>query len=165
MKPEPQSLSTLCWFSCYVMMFRWNRHEEKKIKDDIKRMLRDAGIDLVAAGKKGLKLRDNKKAAQALGLRPQGYGQPVTLRNLQTLLRHSPVWATGQWMPNNNHVLVITGASKDWVEYYDPWWVGSREDALTLKKRPTKWILHGDGKKQKGLAHTHRWFPLSCWKT
>jgi len=161
---EPQSLATLCWFACYVMLCRWKGWEEKTIKPELKSRLRKGGIDLEEAGRGGLRLKDNLKAAKAIGINAMGYGQPVTAANLRSLIRQSPVWATGQWMPNNNHVYVLVGISDNYVEYYDPWWEGSPEDAYNLKKVGVKWILQGDGNKMRGLAHTHQWYPLQYWK-
>jgi hypothetical protein len=161
---EPQSLATLCWFACYTMMARWKGWEEKSIAGELKSRLAKGGIDLEEAGRSGLKLKENLKAAKAIGLGARGFGQPVSLWNIQELLAYSPVWATGQWMAGNNHVYVIVGASEQWVEYYDPWWEGTPEDAFNVKKAPTDWILNGDGKQMLGLASTFQWFPLQYWK-
>lgn len=160
MSPEPQSLASMCWYAGYVMLYRWKSCDPK----DIWPTLDAEGIDLEDAKKSGLKLKDNKRAAMALGLNPVGYGQPVTVHNLKGLVKYSPVWATGQWIKGANHVYVIVGVSEEWTEYYDPWWVGTPSDAYSVKTVSTEWILQGDGKSMKGLAHTYQWFPLAYWK-
>lgn len=162
---EPQSVATMCWFAGYVMMFRWKGMEEKKIKPYVWNTLKNAGIDVEGARHHGQSLKDNKKAAQALGLGPYGYGQPVTMHNLLALVRKSPVWATGRWFENTNHVYVIVGVSDSSVEYYDPWYESWPHEALTSRTTSLEWILKGDGKKCTGLSHTFQWFPLQIFKS
>lgn len=161
---EPQSRSTLCWFAGYVMMARWKGWDEASIKGTLRSKLAAGGIDLDTAAQGGLKLNQNLKAAKAVGLGARGFGQPVSLANIQELLAFSPVWATGQWMSGNNHVYVIVGASESTIEYYDPWWEGDPSDAYTAKTIRTDWVLNGDGRALKGLAHTFQWYPLQYWK-
>lgn len=157
---EPQSIASLCWFAGYVMLFRWGGMEEKKIKSYVWNTLKNAGIDVNGARSNGLSLRQNRAAAKALGLGMRGYGQPVTLHNLREVVRKSPVWATGRWFETSNHVYVIVGVSEDQVEYYDPWYDSGPYEAFTMHTTSLEWILHGDGKKCTGLAHTFQWFPL-----
>lgn len=161
---EPQSTAALCWFAGYTMMARWKGWEEKTIDGELRSRLAAGGIDFNEAARAGLKLNQNLKAAKAIGLGARGFGQPVTLWNIQELLAFSPVWATGRWMSDNNHVIVIVGASETTIEHYDPWWEGSPDDAFNVKKANTDWILNGDGKTRKGLAHTFQWYPLQYWK-
>jgi hypothetical protein len=160
MQPEAQSLSSLCWYTCFRMLYRWNGRDTGTILDK----LSGAGIDIEDARQTGLKLKDNLKAAKALEMNCLGFGQPVTVYNLKEVLKHSPVWVTGRWNPASNHVVVLTAASDQWVEYFDPWWVGTPEDVNSVKKRQTDWFLHGDRKECHGLAHTFQWYPLIYWK-
>ncbi|RYH10112.1 papain-like cysteine protease family protein [Tropicimonas sp. IMCC6043] len=160
LRGEPQSIDSMCWFAGYTMLFRWRGMEEKKIREHVWNTLDGAGIDMQDARSTGLKLKDNKKAGMALGLKVRGYGQPVTVHNLRELVRHSPVWATGRWFENTNHVYVIVGVSDDWVEYYDPWYEYNPNEAMEIRKSSTEWILSGDSKTRNGLAHTFQWFPL-----
>lgn len=161
MQPEGQHTSAVCWYTCYRMMYSWKNWDRSKILSKLKA----AGIDVEAAKKTGLKLKDNKKAAQALDIRPVGYGQPVKVHNLKQLLGYSPIWATGQWMGSGCHVVVIMGASEKFVEYFDPWWTGAPEDAYTVKKREMDWFLHGDGKTNHGLAYTAQKYPLGYFRS
>ena len=154
----------MCWFACYTMMFRWKGMPEAEIKPFIWSTLKDAGIDVEDAKLSGLKLKDNLKAAKALGLGAWGYGQPVTEGNLRELLARSPVWATGQWFDNSNHVYVIVGVSEGEVEYYDPWYDVSPDEAYSTHKTTLSWVLNGDGGARKGLAHTFIWYPLQVVK-
>mgnify|MGYP000054693098 CR=1 FL=1 len=161
---EPQERNTLCWLAGYTMLYRWKGWDEKSIRSDILSKLDAAGINLDDARQSGLKLKDNFKAAKALGINAMGYGQPVTESDLRQLVRQSPVWAAGQWMSNNLHVYVIVGISENWVELYDPWYDSNRTESLEVQKRPLDWVLNGDGNAMKGLAHTFQWFPLQYWK-
>lgn len=162
---EPQSIASMCWFAGYVMLFRWGGMEEKRIKPYVWDTLKNAGIDVDGARRGGLSLRDNLKAAKALGLGAYGYGQPVTEHNLRQLVRKSPVWATGRWFEDTNHVYVIVGVSDTKAEYYDPWYETGPYEAHESHTRNLEWILNGDGKKCKGLAHTFQWFPLQIFKS
>jgi hypothetical protein len=159
MTGEAQSLSTLCWYTGFRMMYRWKGWDTSGIVGK----LEEAGIDVDAARQSGLRLSDNKKAGMALGMKVRGYGQPVTAYNLKQCLGSSPVWATGRWFPASNHVVVLISASDDWVEYFDPWWVGTPEDAYSTKTRSTDWFLYGDRKECNGLARTFQWYPLMFW--
>jgi hypothetical protein len=80
------------------------------------------------------------------------------------LLALSPVWATGRWFENSNHVYVIVGVSENEVEYYDPWYDVAPDDAFTSHKTSLNWVLNGDGGTRKGLAHTFQWYPLQFIK-
>jgi Papain-like cysteine protease AvrRpt2 len=161
---EPQNIASMCWFACYTMLFRWNDKPEAEIKPFIWSTLQNAGIDVNGAKRGGLKLADNLKAARALGLGARGFGQPVTEANLRELLALSPVWATGRWFENSNHVYVIVGVSENEVEYYDPWYDVAPDDAFTSHKTSLNWVLNGDGGTRKGLAHTFQWYPLQFIK-
>ena len=161
---EPQSISSLCWLACYTMLFRWNDKPEAEIKQFVWSTLESAGIDMNGAKQGGLKLKDNLKAAKALGLGARGFGQPVTESDLRALLAFSPVWATGQWFETSNHVYVIVGVSEHEVELYDPWYDVGPHEAYTSTKRTLDWVLNGDGKKCRGLAHTFQWYPLQFVK-
>ena len=84
----------------------------------------------------------------------------MPLHNLRELVRKSPVWATGRWFENTNHVYVIVGVSDTQAEYYDPWYETDPYEAFESHTTKLEWILRGDGKKSTGLAHTFQWFPL-----
>ena len=157
---EPQSSRTRCWLAGYIMMFRWGGMEDSKIEGYVLDRLKGAGIDINDAFASGLKRKDNKTAGQALGLGVRGYGQPVTANNLRELVRYSPVWASGQWYETSNHVYVIVGVSDKEVELYDPWYDHDPLMAMQVQTLRLDWVLHGDGDKCKGLAHTFQSFPL-----
>ena len=60
--------------------------------------------------KTGLKLRDNRKAAKALGMGCTGLGQSVSAYDLKSKLAYSPIWTCGKWSSGNNtHIVVVTG--------------------------------------------------------
>ena len=162
---EPQNIDSMCWFACYTMLFRWNDKPEAEIKPFIWSRLQNAGIDLIEAKRSGLKLRDNLKAARALGLGARGYGQPVTEANLRELLAFSPVWATGKWFEKTNHVYIIVGVSETQAEIYDPNYVGGPYEALESQPVQLSWLLNGKGGTCTGLAHTYQWYPLQYIKT
>jgi hypothetical protein len=161
---EPQNIASMCWFAGYTMLFRWNDKPEAEIKPFIWSRLQNAGIDLIEAKRSGLKLRDNLKAARALGLGARGYGQPVTEANLRELLAFSPIWATGRWFDETNHVYVIVGVSENEAEIYDPYYEAGPYEAFESHPRPLSWVLNGNGGKCKGLAHTFQWYPLQFIK-
>jgi hypothetical protein len=161
---EPQSIASMCWFAGYVMLFRWSGMEEKTIKSHVWNTLESAGIDVNGAKANGLSLSKNLTAAKALGLGARGFGQPVSEWNLREVVRQSPVWATGRWYETTNHVYVIVGVSETEVEYYDPWYDISPDDSFTMQKTTLNWVLNGDGKSCKGLAHTFQWYPLQFFK-
>lgn len=161
---EPQSVASLCWFAGYTLMFRWKGMEETAIRPHVWNTLKAAGVDVDEAKRGGLKLKDNLKAAKALGLGARGFGQPVSEYNLRELVRQSPVWCTGQWFETSNHVYVVTGVSERNVEYYDPWYDVGPDDAYQLHTTTLDWVLNGDGQKRKGLANTFQWYPLQFFK-
>jgi predicted double-glycine peptidase len=155
----------MCWFAGYTMMFRWKGMPETQIRSHIWDTLKAAGIDVEDARRSGLKLKDNLAAAKALGLGANGFGQPVTESDLRQLVRQSPVWCAGQWFADSNHVYVVTGVSENQVEFYDPWYDTSPDEAFESHKRPLDWVLNGDGKARKGLANTFQWYPLQYFKS
>lgn len=162
---EPQSIASMCWFAGYTMLFRWKGMTESEIKPFIWKSLEASEVDVAEAKRGGLKLKDNRKAAKALGLGATGYGQPVSEHNLREKVRNSPVWATGRWFEETNHVYVIVGISETQVEYYDPWYDTSPMEALESHTTTIEWILNGDGNKRKGLAHTFQYYPLQYFKS
>ncbi len=157
----PQSTNSLCWLAGYTTLFLWGGMRDKnKIQKHIEGKLSAAGIDLGDARRSGLKRKDNKTAGMALGLQVRGYGQPITVHNLRQCLYKSPVWASGQWFKNSNHIYVIVGVSEKTTEYYDSWYDSWPHEAMEKRTVSTKWILHGNGKDLKGLAHTFQSYPL-----
>ncbi len=163
MQGVPQSTISRCWLAGYTMLFGWGGMARKDVEPYVLRVLGEAGIDVNEALHSGLHLKDNKKAAQALGLGCSGYGQPVTEHDLKQHVRRSPVWATGRWFESSNHVIVITGVSDTKVECFDPWYETGPWEALEMQTKPLDWVLHGRGN-TKGLAHTFQWYPLHYFK-
>jgi hypothetical protein len=121
LQPISQSLSTLCWLTCYQMLYIWKGLDP----DTIEAKLRGAGLDYGAACKRGLLPGEMQNAARALGLRPFGVGGSISTSDLKQLLAFSPIWVTGEWFQNGLHTRLVIGASDDWVEYFDPWYGGT----------------------------------------
>ena len=84
--------------------------------------------------------------------------------NLRELLAFSPIWATGRWFDETNHVYVIVGVSENEAEIYDPYYEAGPYEAFESHTRPLSWVLNGNGGKCKGLAHTFQWYPLQFIK-
>jgi Papain-like cysteine protease AvrRpt2 len=161
MQAQPQVLATLCWYACFRMLYTWKGLDPATIWEKLKA----GGIDVDAAKERGLLPKDNLKAAKALGMNAFGFGQPLSAYDLKRPLGSSPVWTCGQWNSSNKHVVVLIAASDRWVEHYDPWWVGTPEDAYSAKKMPTEFFLHGDGKEIPGMDRVFQFYPLIYWKS
>jgi hypothetical protein len=161
MQPKYQILSTLCWFTCFEMLYQWKGLDTSTIGQK----LRDGGIDTAAARERGLLPKDNLAAAKALGMNALGFGQPLFVHDIQEPLRSSPVWTCGQWNATNKHVVVLIGASNEKVEYYDPWYDVSPAEAAEKKVRFVDFFLHGDRKSIPGLDGVFQFYPLIYWKT
>lgn len=160
MTPKYQIRSTLCWFTCFEMLYEWKGLD----KTTIGQKLRDAGIDTAAAGERGLLPKDNLAAAKALGMNALGFGQPLSVHDIQEPLRCSPVWTCGQWNATNKHVVVLIGASDNEVEYYDPWYDVTPAETAEKKVRFADFFLHGDRKTVPGLDGVFQYYPLIYWK-
>ena len=152
----PQETSQTCWFSCYQMMLQWKGYGTGKIGDykggfppaPIKEKLEAAKIDWNDAVATGLKGKDFRKAAHALGLEANGVGQPWTTQDLKRFLSYpSPIWVAGNW-DNFFHVVVVTGVEidndLDWdevgtlkdrskVTYIDPNWKGAKQASIETR--------------------------------
>jgi hypothetical protein len=161
MTPRYQSKSTLCWYTCYEMLYAWKSLDVSTIGQK----LRDGGVDTIAAAERGLLPQDNLKAAKALGMNALGFGQPLSSNDLREPLRSSPVWVCGQWNSTNKHVVVLVGLSDDQVEYYDPWYDTHPGEVNDKKVRSVDFFLHGDRKSIPGLDGVFQYFPLIYWKT
>jgi hypothetical protein len=161
MVPQAQPLNTLCWYSCFRMLYMWKGLDP----DTVWQRLKDGGIDVDAARVNGLLAKDNLKAAKALGMKALGFGQPLSPYDLKEPLKSSPAWCAGRWTNGNSgHVVVVIATNENWVRYYDPWWVGTPEDANDSKDRAWDFFLHGDRKSIPGFDQNFQFFPLIYWK-
>jgi len=128
--------------------------------------LKDGGIDVDAARLNGLLAKDNLKAAKGLGMNALGFGQPLSPYDLKESLKSSPVWCAGRWTSGNSgHVVVAIATDENWVKYYDPWWVGTPEDANDSKDRGWDFFLRGDRKGIPGFDQNFQFFPLIYCKS
>jgi len=121
MSPKGQATSTLCWLTCFEMLFQWKGRDSSEIEP----ALRKAGIDVDTARLHGLLPKDNDAAAQALGLDYLVSGGSLSSQQLQHYLYSSPLWIAGMFFPGGLHVRVVTGASQEFVEFIDPWYGGT----------------------------------------
>jgi Papain-like cysteine protease AvrRpt2 len=144
MIPRPQATAATCWLTCYRMMYECRGLDPATIGPKLK----SGGVDIDAAVTGGLDRTDFMKAAVALGLKPWGGGQSWTTFQFKTWLAVSPVWIAGCWHPSSPHIVILTGASDDQVEFIDPWWQGVEE--ATVAQRFTNDFIHGDGKSARG---------------
>mgnify|MGYP002336459182 CR=1 FL=1 len=161
MTPKAQRLSTLCWLTCFEMLFTWKGLDPAEIIPELKA----GGIDTDEAFKTGLKLNQNLKAAKALGMGATGLGQSVSAWDLKERLKMSPIWTCGKWTAaNNTHIVVVVGASESTVEYYDPWYDVGPWEVSDKKSRGFDWFVHGNGKDVKGTDYATGWYQLIYWK-
>lgn len=152
----PQETSQTCWFTCYQMMLQWKGYGTGQIGDykgdfppaPIKEKLVAAGVNWDDACATGLKGKDFRKSASALGLEANGVGQQWTTQDLKRFLSYpSPIWVAGNW-DNFFHVVVVTKVEidndLDWdevgtikdrskVTYIDPNWKGSKQASIETK--------------------------------
>ena len=162
MTPLPQQTASLCWLTCFKMLFTWKGLDPAEIVPKLKA---SGEIDVDEAFKAGLKLRDNRKAAKALGMGYTGLGQSVSAYDLKSKLAYSPIWTCGKWSSGNNtHIVVVTGASEDEVEFFDPWYDVSPLDVEGTKKRFLDWFVHGNKTNVTGTDYAMGWFQLIYWK-
>lgn len=145
LQPISQTLSTLCWLTCYQMLYTWKRLDPNTIEAK----LRGAGLDYDAACKRGLLPDEMQNAAKALGLHPFGVGGSISASDLKQHLLFSPLWVTGEWFQNGLHARLVIGASDDWVEYFDPWYGGTYGTDLQHKDLVDVFV-HGDRAKARG---------------
>lgn len=158
----PQETSMTCWFAAYQMMLQWKGQPCGTIGDykgdhdphPIKDKLIAAGIDWDDACATGLKGKDFRKAAAALGLQANGVGQQWTTQDLKRfLISPSPIWVAGNW-DGFFHVVVVTKVEVDndldWdevgtlkdrskVTYIEPNWKGTKQ-ATTETKPCHQWL-------------------------
>lgn len=159
LQPIGQPLSTLCWLTCYRMLYVWKGLDPKTIEGK----LTTAGLDYRAACTRGLLPDEMRGSARALGLAPMGYGQSISATDLKQLLHYSPVWAAGEWFQGALHSRLVVGASDDWVEYFDPWYGGTYGTDLKHKDLVDIFV-HGDQKTARGTDRLIGKFQLSYWR-
>ncbi len=156
MQDIPQETAMTCWFTCYQMMLQWKGQPYGTIGDykgdydpaPIREKLMNAGIDWDDACATGLKGKDFRKAAAALGLEANGVGQQWTTQDLKRFLnRPSPIWVAGNWDGFFHVVVVIkveidndldwdeVGTIKDGskVTFIDPYWKGTKQASVETK--------------------------------
>ena len=164
LRPLRQICSTLCWLTCYQMLYTWKGLDPNTIEGKLRR----AGLDYHSATLRGLYPHEFLTAAIALGLRAEGFGQPITILDIKAALKYSPLWISGEWFRGSNHSRVVIGANDDWVEYYDPWWGGTAGGyyADDLKHKDlAQTFLHGDGSPSlRGTDSVFQSLPLQYWK-
>ncbi len=160
----PQETQMTCWFACYQMMLQWKGDGIGTIGDydgqsppaPIKDQLEATGIDWKDAVVSGLKGKDFRKAASALGLQSNGVGQQWTPQDLKRFLLYpSPIWVAGNW-DNFFHVVVVIGVEVDndvsadevgtikdtsRVTYIDPNWKGAKQ--ASVETQPCRLWLPG----------------------
>jgi hypothetical protein len=143
------------------MLYTWAGLDPSTVPD----LLKAKGIDYATSCVTGLQDDDFRPAANALGLSSVCWGRSITVSDLKEYLTKSPLWLAGKWFPSAKHVRVITGASDDSVEYFDPWWFGepSADDLTHIEV--IDGFLHGDGKSTRGADALSGKFQMSYWKT
>lgn len=162
----PQETDMTCWFAAYQMMLQWRNLPCGTIGDykgdndphPIKDKLITAGVDwddAIKSGKGGgLKGKDFRKSAAALGLEANGVGQQWSVADLKRFLSYpSPIWVAGNW-DGFMHVVVVTKVEVDndcdWdevgtikdrskVTFIDPNWKGTKA-ASTVSRYCHSWL-------------------------
>jgi hypothetical protein len=158
--PRRQQLSSLCWLTCYQMLYDWKSLDPATIPDKLKA----AGIDYDQACRTGLMPADNAKAARALGLSPVGFGQQITAFDFKQRLPFSPIWIAGEWFPNGLHARLVTGCSDNFVEYLDPWYGGTYGMDLDHRDLLDNFVK-GGGPNLRGTNALIGNMQMSFWKT
>jgi hypothetical protein len=159
LQPIAQPLSSLCWLTCYRMLYVWKGLDP----DSMEAKLRAGGLDFNAACKRGLLPDEMQGAARSLGLSSFATGSGISTANLKEYLALSPLWVAGEWFTNALHARVIIGASDDWVEYFDPWYGGTYGTDLQHKDLADI-FLHGDRNTARGLDKLAGKFQMSYWR-
>ena len=160
LQPIGQPLSTLCWLTCYRMLYIWKRLDPNSIEGK----LRGAGLDYDGACQRGLLPLEMPVAARALGLNPAGYGQSISAWDLKQNLRFSPLLIAGEWFRSALHARVVIAASDDWVEYFDPWYGGTY--GLDLQHKDLlDGFIHGDRNQARGTDKLIGKFQVSYWRS
>jgi hypothetical protein len=156
-----QPLSSVCWQTCYEMLYEWKGIDSATIEAK----LTAAGIDYEAARKGGLMPEDFTKAARALGLSAVSFGQSISAWDLKQPLHSSPLWMVGEWFKSSLHARLVIGASDDYVEYFDPFWGGSYGmDFTSSHKDPLDIFVHGNGTDTRGTDKLIGTTQMSYWK-
>jgi Papain-like cysteine protease AvrRpt2 len=159
LKPIAQAASTLCWLTCYEMLYVWKGVDPKTIEGK----LRGRGLDFDAARRRGLLDNEFELAARALGLAAFATGSGISGPDIKQMLTSSPLWLAGEWFPNGKHVRVVIGASDDWVEYFDPWYGGTYGTDLQHKDLLEN-FLHGDRRAARGTDALMGKFQMQYWR-
>jgi hypothetical protein len=159
MVPLPQNVSSTCWRTCYEMLYNWAGLDPSSIPD----LLKAAGIDYGSSCITGLLDDDFSPAAMALGLSPLRFKRSISASDLKQYLTKSPLWLAGKWYPSAKHVRIVTGASDEYVEYFDPWWSGGKLAADLTHQEIIDGFLHGDGKSARGTDAQSGTFQMSYW--
>ena len=160
----PQETNQTCWFACYQMMLQWKGDGIGAVGDydgttqpqPIKEKLETAGVKWDDAVATGLKGKDYRKSAAALGLEANGVGQQWSTQDLKRFLSYpSPIWVAGNW-DNFFHVVVVIGVEVDndvdadevgtikdssKVIFIDPNWKGVKK--ASVEKQPCHLWLPG----------------------
>src|SRR5579862_2468579 len=160
LQPIGQPLSSLCWLTCYRMLYVWKGLDPNTMESK----LRSGGLDYDAAGKRGLLPDEMLGAARSLGLSSYATGSGITVADLKAHLVFSPLWVAGEWFQNALHARVVIGASDDWVEYFDPWYGGTYGMDLQHKDLAEA-FLHGDRNTARGMDKLAGKYQLSFWRS
>jgi hypothetical protein len=161
LKPMGQSFSTLCWLTCYQMMYIWKGLDPTTIESKLRGA---AGVDFAGACTRGLLDDEMPGAAQALGLATVAEPGGITLAHLKVYLRVCPLWVAGEWFQNGKHVRLLVGAGNYHVEYFDPWWGGNAGGQAEKHTEIIDTFLHGDGKTVHGMDKMAGKHQLQWWR-
>jgi hypothetical protein len=94
-----------------------------------------------------------------------GFGQPLSPHNLKEPLQSSPVWCAGRWTRGTSgHVVVVIATNENWVRYYDPWWVGTPEDANDPRIATGISFYTVIARPFPASTRTSSFYPLIHWK-
>ncbi len=159
LRPIGQPFSTLCWLTCYQMLYTWNGLDPATMEAK----LRSGGLDFDAACKRGLLPEEMRQAAKSLGLSPVGFGQSISAWDLKQRLSVSPLWLAGEWFRFALHARLVIAASDEWVEYFDPWYGGTYGVDMQHKDLLDNFV-HGNGTDVRGTDKLIGKFQMSYWK-
>jgi hypothetical protein len=160
LQPIGQPLSSLCWLTCYRMLYIWKGLDPNTMEGK----LRSGGLDFDAACKRGLLPDEMLGAARSLGLSSYATGSGISVVDLKAHLVFSPLWVAGEWFQNALHARLVIGANDDWVEYFDPWYGGTYGMDLQHKDL-AEGFLHGDRNTARGMDKLAGKYQLSFWRS
>jgi hypothetical protein len=160
LKPLGQARSTLCWLTCFQMLYIWKRLDPTTIEAK----LRTGGLDFDEASRRGLlPHHETLVAARALGLGTLAVGGGFSVADLKQYLAYSPLWVAGEWFQHALHARLVTGASDDWVEFFDPWYGGNAGGQADSYKHLASIFLHGDGNVARGMDKLAGKYQMCYW--